>query len=249
MRRFAAGLLAALLLVRFGMMPARSEELSILSWVKALANEQNDGVAEKLGVLTELGLSIPADMERLLQEELAEYGWTDFEFSWPMLLSGIGMGDFCPESGKMEPWTDSFFAFDAEMYDIGGDYGTFLENAARISGGGIQVSDFRCEIDAENEEKWIRDEPAVIGLDFVLNGRPLHYDAALMSDWMDCAIIDFVNAALEETDGEARLWCMFDGCQGMIVFYGDGEWAQRFEEETGCALATTAEGAMRNFGW
>ncbi len=242
-RSLCAGL--ALLMLLTGAPAARAEALSILNWLRGWANESREASApeEMWAALEQTGLSFREGMAEKFWETLDEYaaqGW-DMTLSYPLLLSLIGMGEWDPETGEMTPYTDSFFAFDAEMFDIGGDYGTLLENVARISGGDIQIEDFRYSMDEAEEEKWIDGEMATMQVEFALNGQACRFDAEQELDWLDCRIIDYVNEILRQSGSEKALWCMYDGGQGLVVFYDDAEWARMFERETGCALAATVE--------
>ena len=82
---------------------------------------------------------------------------------------------------------------------------------------------------------------------FNLNGKPYTFSAQFDYDWLDCAIIDYLNDILKAEGIANRLWCMFDGEQGFVVLYNTAEWAQTFSERTNYPLALTAGEAMKVF--
>lgn len=176
--------------------------------------------------------SADAFWEKLPEEIQKMYGGKEDYFDLTSILSTLGFGRYDFESDAFEPLTDDIFGFDAEMWDIPGDYLALLEAVARLSGGEVTVSDWEYQVD----ERALMRGAGEMRLTFSLNGVPCIFDAELMDDWMDCRIIDCVNEYLEAAEIPNRVWCMFDGGQGYILFYNDSDWARRFEDVTGCAL-------------
>lgn len=202
---------------------------------------------ERIAVLRTLGIEVPETAVEDIRESIAEIGamiaGTESEASleyfysdYCYLLSWLGMGDYDVEINDFVPYCDDVFAFDAEMYDVCGDYITLLEAVARISGGAVSVAN--CEVDAQ-EMIW----GTGLGIQLVrfeLNGVPREFTAQVQNDWMDVSIIDYLNQCLEEDGAQLRVWCMFDMGQGFIVFCDTPEWAAQFESATGYALSMSA---------
>ena len=210
------------------------------------------GVAEKLQVLDalgiefseETGLFIEQSIEQWIDEMAARFTDGEMDFtqfaSYPAILSMLGTGKYDEATHSLIPVTNSVYAFDAECFDIVGAYGDFLIAVSRISNGEIRIDDYHSDVDMATFEagKGIQE------VTFNFNEKLYHFTAQFYYDWMDCTIIDYVNLILDEQGIDKRLWCMFDGGQGFVVFYNTTEWAREFSNRTGCALAVKAKGAL-----
>lgn len=207
-----------------------------------------NGFAERLDhridVLRSLGIEITEAAEvdiRKNIDEICAMFWDeeaeDFYSDYCFLLSWLGVGDYDAGIHGFVPYCDDVFAFDAEMYDISGDYVSLLESVARISDGAVAMAG--CKVEAE-EKIWGTDLGSQT-IYFELNGVPREFKAKVRNDWMDVSIIDYLNECLEDDGGERRIWCMLDGGQGLIVFCETPHWAAQFESATGCSLSLSAD--------
>ena len=198
----------------------------------------------RLNVLRSLGIEITEaaeeDIRKNIEEICAMFSdeeSADFYSDYCFLLSWLGVGNYDTGIHDFVPYCDDVFAFDAEMYDISGDYMRLLGAVARIGDGAVTVAD--CKIETE-EKIWGTDLGSRM-ICFELNGIQREFKAKVRNDWMDVSIIDFLNECLEEDGGERRIWCMPDGGQGLIVFCETPDWAAQFESATGCSLSLSAD--------
>ena len=122
-------------------------------------------------------------------------------------------------------------------------YGDFLFAAARISNGEIRIDGYHSDVDHDTFTLGTGAQEVF----FNLNGKPYTFSAQFYYDWLDCAIIDYVNDILEEQGIASRLWCMYDGEQGFVVLCNTAEWAQTFSKRTNYPLALKANEAMKIF--
>lgn len=205
-------------------------------------------VATKLHVLEELGIEFSEETRGYIKESVnnskalwADSGIDASQFSsYPSILLILGTRDYDMVTDSFIPLTDSLYAFDAECFDIIESYGDFLLAVSRISGGEIHVGNYHSDVDESIFESGIGTQEVT----FDLNGHPYCFTAQFYYDWMDCGIIDFVNDILDEQEIDKRIWCMYDGGQGFVVFYNTAEWAREFYERTGCPLAVKANEAF-----
>ncbi len=199
-----------------------------------LLGAQADRLSEKIAVIESLGVDFPETLENEIR---AGYGLDEEFMDYPVLLSWLGFGWYNSVREEFVPYGDDVFAFDAEMWDLSGDYIRLLEAVARISDGEVAVDD--CTV----ETKGI---PAVYGLGrqvvrFTMNGTERTFRAKIRNDWMDTDIISYLNKCLKKDDSPRRVWCMYDMGQGFVVFCETQEWAENFEKITGYKLYQDAD--------
>lgn len=205
-------------------------------------------IAIKLDALRALGIAFSEETAFFIEQSidetksmLADLGFEGSQFSsYPIILSMLGTGIYDEATQQFIPLTDDVYAFDAECYDIEGAYGDFLLAVSRISNGEIRIDSYRSDVSETTWEAGIGTQQVA----FRLNEKSYDFTAQFYYDWMDCTFIDYVNSILEAQGIEKRLWCMFDGGQGFVVFYNTAEWAQTFSARTGCPLARGAADAL-----
>ena len=144
-------------------------------------------------------------------------------------LAGMGMYD---DDFVWHPSSDHVLYLDMELF--GGDtlYDDFFKGLNAICRGDFVFS----EISEDYAKAELEEGVGVIGLSFLVNGESYTLNAMMMQDWFDAQVFnDIAEIAVHEESGR-RLYAMYDGMQGLIIFYNTPEWAQRFKAETGCPL-------------
>ena len=191
-----------------------------------------------------LDIEISEDAEHGVQasidemaREYEEYLAQGFEFGRDSdiveVLCLLGSGKYTHETDIITPWTDSVYAFDVEMTWIEEGYALLLDAVKRMSGGSIDIEDVSVEIgEAALEQGW-----GQFPLRFTMNGEPCEFTLQLSTDWMDLHILDDLNRELVKRDSEKKLWFTHDGGQGIILFYRDKAWVDRFQQATGVELS------------
>jgi len=200
---------------------------------------------DNFALLESLGIEIPGDAKDAISKQIDDilstmpdeirddYGYDRDSFSdITTILAWLGYGETDYETWITTPYTDDVYAFDSEMYDIEGAYLDLLDAVERLSGGGADIDNCEVQISEELFLQGTGEFPIV----FTLNGRECRYMAELQTDWMDCEIIDYLNRILKDQGIDKRIWSMYDGGQGLVIFYDDDRWAAEFERVTGCGL-------------
>jgi hypothetical protein len=206
---------------------------SVASMLQTL-NEAGIEFSDETGLLIELYM-------QEMRSKIADLGMDTSQYiSYPVILSILGTGRYDTALQSFSPFTNSAYAFDAECYDIVKAYEDFLLSVSRISNGAILIEEYYSDVDEATFKYGI----GIQKVFFKLNGQLYCFSAKFFYDWMDCSIIDYVNQILAEQGIDKRLWCMFDGGQGFVVFYNTAEWACRFTELTHCPLALKASEAL-----
>lgn len=149
------------------------------------------------------------------------------------LLSFAGMGTY-DDSFVWHPSSETVLYLDMELF--GGDtlYGDFFRGLNSICGGEFVFSDLTEDYSAADMEKG----EGTIGLSFLVNGEPFSCGAVMMQDWFDPEVFNRVSEAAVHPESGKRLYAVYDGMQGLIIFYNTPDWAARFEVQTGCPLNT-----------
>lgn len=210
-------------------------------------------------VLRGLDIDISEDAERAVRDEMEEslaqysqymeYAGRNIEvpafddYTWVMTY--LGMGVYEPETDSFVPLTNGLYAFDMEMTWVEEGYELLLDAVERMSGGSIDIEDIRIEIDdAVFEAGW-----GEFPLRFTMNGEAHEYTLRLTSDWMDISVLDRLNEDLAQYGDPRRLWFLYDEGQGMILFYRDRTWVEKFQSVTGLRLMDhTGESPVGDLG-
>lgn len=166
-------------------------------------------------------------------DSMGDYGGFTKSQSMLALLFNAGMGQY-DDAWNWSPSSDTVYSFDAEVFDVGRMYETFLTGISAIGQGKLTFTDVTEDMRDVNEEEGT----GVRHVSFRLNGTPYAYDAREMQDWFDIGMLDFMNKALEAEGMPERLLFTSDGMQGVIVLFGTPQWARSFTEATGVALFT-----------
>lgn len=212
---------------------------SAMMWMYNEANPAapND-VKEIAGLLTELGIDgITAEYIGQTYDDAVRAEENGYVFSREMaalsLLCAAGMGTYDADF-NWYPSSETVMCLDMELF--GGEtlYSSFFEGLNRICSGEFVFTDIREDYSDANLETG----EGVIGLEFLVNGASYACSAVMMQDWFDMAVFDAVSDIAVDPDSGRRLYAMYDGMQGLIILYNTPEWAQRFEEATGCPLNT-----------
>ena len=243
-RLFSAMLSVAILTATYASprLAARPADTSIAGGASGLSVAAALHVLGEAGIefTEETGLYIEQSMEEMTAM-LAGWGMDVSQFmTYPVILSMLGTGKYDADTHSFIPLTNSVYAFDAECYDILEAYADFLRAVTRISNDEIRIEAYHSDVEEATLESGI----GVQEVFFHLNGKAYCFTAQFYYDWMDCTLIDYVNQILDEQGIAKRLWCMFDGGQGFVVFYNTVEWAREFSERTNCPLALTAHEAL-----
>ena len=147
------------------------------------------------------------------------------------LLSAVGMGMY-DDDFVWHPSSDTVFALDMELFGSETLYGDFFRGLNAICCGEFVFSG----IEEDYGQADLAEGVGVIGLSFLMNGEAYAVDAMMMQDWFDTGVFNAAAEIAVHPDNGKRLYAMYDGMQGLIIFYNTPEWAVKFEEETGCPL-------------
>lgn len=193
---------------------------------------------ESADLLESLGVTgISEETVLTLEEYFGEEPWYD---KIPLLLSEIGWGYLDYESGEWVQESDQVFWFDLEAYDMGIMYTEALLGLDYIGGEELKITNI-------NEDISQLDFEAGTGtrvVTFEINGTPCQFEAANDGDWYDIAFLDVIDQCLTDSGSEKTLYYMYDEGQGIIIFFRDAQWAERFTQETGCELYRGAYDAL-----
>lgn len=215
-----------------------AEEFAASMWMYNEANSAApEDVPQIVDTLAELGIDgITAEHVGEMvgaAKDAATYGYV---FSREMitlyLLTAVGMGTY-DDNLTWHPSSETVLYLDMELF--GGDtlYGDFFRGLNHICGGEFVFSDLREDYsDADMEEG-----EGTIGLSFLVNEERLSCSAVMMQDWFDPEVFNCVSEAAVHPESGKRLYAMYDGMQGLIIFYNTPEWAEQFEMKTGCPLS------------
>lgn len=189
---------------------------------------------ETVRALRELGIGIPdgavIDVEDLLDFEkqfFEEYGYTytESEYEFPLqLLSYIGLGEYDYDTWTWTPSSSDIYAFDTEIFDISRMYTNFLAGIAAIVPG-FEPAEIMEEIhEDDRKQDWtdlFNASEGTTAVSFTLNGKRYERELDYYGDWFNEEAIDWVNEILEQQGFENRIYYLFDGGQGLILYYGD----------------------------
>lgn len=189
---------------------------------------------ETVTALRELGIEIPdavvTEIEDWMDYEkqfVAEYGhsYTETEYEFPLqLLYTVGVGEYDYDTWTWTPSSSDIFAFDTEIFDISRMYTNFLAGISAIVPGFEPVEIVEEIHEDDRERDWTDLFDASEGtttVSFTLNGKRYERELDYYGDWFNAEAIDWVNEILEQQGFENRIYCLFDGYQGLILYYGD----------------------------
>lgn len=189
---------------------------------------------ETVAALRGLGIEIPdavaAGIEEWMDNEkqaLEEDGYTysETEYEFPLLLLfAVGAGEYDYDTWTWTPSSSDIYAFDAEVFDISRMYTDFLAGISAIVPG-FEPMEITEEISEDGgEPDWsdlLNASEGTTSVSFALNGKRFERELDYYGDWFNTEAIDWVNEILAEQGFEGRIYCLFDGGQGLILYYGD----------------------------
>lgn len=151
------------------------------------------------------------------------------------LLSWAGMGTYAEDTWEWTPSECGVFWFDAEAFDLENMYTNLLL--------GIRALDqnILCFTDIQEDAAGV-DLDAGTGtqkVSFYWNGQQHTLTASVDYDWYDLSFLDQLNEIIEDNTDGKQLYFAYDLGQGFLVFFGDAQWASRFEAATGIRLYTS----------
>ena len=216
-----------------------AEKFAASMWMYNEANPaEPEDVPQIADTLAELGIDGITEARisemAVAAKDAATYGYV---FSREMvtlyLLTAVGMGTY-DDNLTWHPSSETVLYLDMELF--GGDtlYGDFFRGLNAICRGEFVFSDLSEDYALANLETG----EGTIGLSFCVNGEPQTYIADMMQDWFDPGVFNCVSEAAVHPESGKRLYAMYDGMQGLIIFYNTPEWAEQFEMKTGCPLST-----------
>ncbi|MBR5288752.1 MAG: hypothetical protein IKU34_09230 [Clostridia bacterium] len=141
---------------------------------------------------------------------------------------------FAAGSAKKE--APSFvYAFDAEFDDVENMYRDFLSGIERIGCGELKF-DHIAE-DLSGVDGATGDGTRKISFEF--RGKTATYQAVAQHDWFDAGMLGFMHELMGAGDSGKELYFVFDGMQGVVLFYQTPQWVKEFTQATGCPLFTS----------
>lgn len=190
------------------------------------------------GILEELGLVIPDDVVKQLQQSMEENDRARIYIeSYPFyrLLSCIAVPKRDRETWRVTEYPRQAYWFDWEAADVEGDYEDILRALESISGGELSFEQIVAD---SSQVDWEWGE-GTIALSFICCGKPFEIEVRVENDWLDPEVIDKLNRVIGQarTGGEGkRIYACGDGGQGAILFYCDAGWAREFTQKTGIEM-------------
>lgn len=186
-------------------------------------------------VLESLGFTMPEgaveELERSLEEMPEGRVWVE-GYPYTSLLTMIGMPEWDYEAWEVTKYPTQAYWFDWEGFDMSMEYVHILNGVNAMAGGDFVITDAQQEMSEADWEKGT----GTVHVRFRIDGELYGFKMKLMNDWLDTNVIREINKALKDAGIEKRVYGMEDGGQGCILIYRDGEWAKRFQRETGIKL-------------
>lgn len=188
--------------------------------------------------LEPLGIrNIPDDVFRDLSEAEFMYGpslYYDSTGKCLSLLTLAGMGTYDEDTWAWTPSRCGVFWFDSEAFDLEHMYTNLLLGISALDPDTLCFTDI--QEDTSNVD-WMNGTGSQKVI-FHWNDQSYTLYASVDYDWYDLTFLSQLNnVMLTETDGK-QLYFAWDQGQGLLVFFGDKQWASRFESATGIALYT-----------
>lgn len=189
---------------------------------------------QKLGI-TDVSASTGENVEDMLREMRELSG--DAAAIEPRELDGLlltepGLGEYDYDAWTWTPTSKQVYAFDLEVFDVGGMYTQFLQGVQSILGVEPQLTEI------EEKVSPIDGEYELHTVSFLCGGTPYTFDVRVQYDWFNPEMIGHMNEVLEREGSEKRLWATGDGYQTCILFFQTEEWAKEFEKTMGYALSS-----------
>ena len=149
-----------------------------------------------------------------------------------LLLSCVGYGEYDYDTWEWTPSESGVYCFDMEMFNLETAYSDFLRGVSAASGGQLQFNNIIEDLSGVDWDNGTGSRSVT----FDFGGCTHTIKTEEMNDWFDLTFADKVTDIIMEYHGSGRLWFTSDGYQEIFVFYGDGNWVEKFEQGTGCRL-------------
>ena len=146
-------------------------------------------------------------------------GTMDSPVDWVNLLCVLG-GE--AEHGKLGRMSDDVWHVDAECIVEDGDYVQLLERFAILAKGALPLQDLSDHVDIEQGEAWV---------EFVLDGKPIHWDLPVSDDWMAPELYSNLQAVVASRSN-GRFFIIALG-QDSLICFGDAAMKQKLSELSG----------------
>ncbi len=169
---------------------------------------------------------------RAMQEEMAQMGM-DYAISREMLM--LWLLSYAGSIEQEDAQRRHVYAFDTEVLDVDSMYADFLKGIESIGNGELRFENITEDLGGVDWETG--EGTRTVTFDFA--GKTMTYEAAAQQDWFDMGMLVFLHDAIGVSESGRQLYFVFDGMQGVILFYQTPQWAREFTKATGCPLFTS----------
>lgn len=179
--------------------------------------------------LESFGLTPLTDAE-LVTTENGLFYLSDDKLIHLLYCMGEGIRDY--DTGSFEPaQTGVFFTYYwAEFPET--MYSDLLSGIAAMSRGKLAIEDIS---EDHSNADWANYE-GFITVDFTLNGKKQHIEAAFYQEWYDEQLLNVLNSMIYDSIGKQLYFADFEDT-GCFIFLGDDQWANSFGARTGLELS------------
>jgi hypothetical protein len=134
------------------------------------------------------------------------------------LLHILGFPDYNEDTDEETPRCNALYTFDMECIGTNpGDYTSKIEAISRLAAGDLVITDAK-----DSYHFAIPDQvPFSVEIDFLCNGKPVHWEFVNDNDWFDPRVIEWLGDLLQASGSQRALFALA----------GDGQCA-----EVGCLL-------------
>lgn len=193
---------------------------------------------EIVAMLEDLGITgISPEMLAGLEDDFATY--PDYYYSNELkiidVLFYMSYDYYNADTGTWTTASDDVFYFDLECIFIDTMYSDFLQG----------VSALDPELDFENISEDIsgadyEHNQGKQSANFSWNGTSYRITGQVNYDWFDLDAADDLRSIIKNADTGKQLYFASDTGTGIIIFYRDAAWAEKFESTTGIKLYDSA---------
>lgn len=193
---------------------------------------------EIVATLEDLGITgIRPEMLAELEDDFATY--PDYYYSNELkiidVLFCMSYDYYNADTGTWTAASDDVFYFDLECIFIDTMYSDFLQG----------VSALDPELDFENISEDIsgadyENNQGKQSADFTWNGTSYRITGRVDNDWFDLDAADDLGSIIKNANTGKQLYFASDTGTGIILFYRDAAWAEKFESTTGIKLYDSA---------
>lgn len=196
----------------------------------------NMSYQEMANELSAIGITISdqtiAELEEYDREYAQEYGdYYQINYSASKvsdLLYWEGCGVYDENTGEWKPSRSGIYWFDMEAENVDTIYSDFLKGIAAMDDS-LSFSAVFEDYSKVNFEKG----SGTISFSFNYEGETHHFTATFIDDWFDMNMLYEIGTVLAADLNYEDLWYAFDDGQGIILYYGTQEQANRLSKLTG----------------